>query len=261
MVLCSRCRRSNMRTDPSAPTEANISLPPPARLNAMSYTCTYAQRQWSKCSFKLCVQPHRASSYSADTHTSLSWAISWVFTCPDTRLTRPNTWPVSNPQMVQVVSMLEVPADRTKVLSKSNSNKLTFYLSYSGFLTQKIGINFIPVKGGEGSTEVWVLVVIQQTFKARFCVTDLCNECKRVKQWGEFFKQALYSSQCDHFTAASWPSYGSKQIDFIPTAQTRLCLYCNWQWLMIHRYRCLLCHLLKCSYGLLVMSNRMVYVG
>lgn len=157
--------------------------------------------------------------------------------------------------------MLEVPADRTKVLSKSNSNKLTFYLSYSGFLTQKIGINFIPVKGGEGSTEVWVLVVIQQTFKARFCVTDLCNECKRVKQWGEFFKQALYSSQCDHFTAASWPSYGSKQIDFIPTAQTRLCLYCNWQWLMIHRYRCLLCHLLKCSYGLLVMSNRMVYVG
>ena len=36
-----------------SPTEANISRPPPARLNAMSYT-------------------------------SLSWAISWVFTCPNT---------------------------------------------------------------------------------------------------------------------------------------------------------------------------------
>lgn len=50
------------------------------------------------------------------TQTSLSWAISWVFTCPDTRLTLPNTWPVSNPQIVQVVSMLEVPAERTNVL-------------------------------------------------------------------------------------------------------------------------------------------------
>lgn len=55
--------------------------------------------------------------------TSLSWAISWVFTWPDTRFTRPNTCPVSSPQMVQVVSMLEVPgnnrcmsvADRSEV--------------------------------------------------------------------------------------------------------------------------------------------------
>lgn len=51
------------------------------------------------------------------TRTSLSWAISWVFTCPDTRLTRPNTWPVSSPQIVQVVSMLEVPADESKRLA------------------------------------------------------------------------------------------------------------------------------------------------
>lgn len=41
MVLCSRCRRSNIRTDPSAPTDANMSLPPPARLKAMSYTYTH----------------------------------------------------------------------------------------------------------------------------------------------------------------------------------------------------------------------------
>lgn len=33
-----------MRTEPSAPTEANISLPPPARLKEMSYTCN-ASRQ------------------------------------------------------------------------------------------------------------------------------------------------------------------------------------------------------------------------
>jgi len=55
--------------------------------------------------------PHRQP------RTSLSWAISWVFTCPDTRLTRPNTWPVSSPQMVQVVSMLEVPAGRTDIFT------------------------------------------------------------------------------------------------------------------------------------------------
>lgn len=31
-------RRSNILTEPSAPTEANMSRPPPARLNAISYT-------------------------------------------------------------------------------------------------------------------------------------------------------------------------------------------------------------------------------
>ena len=50
---------------------------------------------------------HLQSSIS----TSLSWAMSWVFTWPDTRFTRPNTCPVSGPQMVHVVSMLEVPAN------------------------------------------------------------------------------------------------------------------------------------------------------
>lgn len=50
---------------------------------------------------------HLQSSIS----TSLSWAMSWVFTWPDTRFTRPNTCPVSSPQMVHVVSMLEVPAN------------------------------------------------------------------------------------------------------------------------------------------------------
>ncbi len=41
--------------------------------------------------------------------TSLSWAISCVLTWPDTRLTLPRTCPVSKPQIVQVVSILDVP--------------------------------------------------------------------------------------------------------------------------------------------------------
>lgn len=46
-----------------SPTDANISLPPPARLKAMSYT-------------------------------SLSCAISWVFTCPATEFTLPTIWKI-----------------------------------------------------------------------------------------------------------------------------------------------------------------------
>lgn len=57
------------------------------------------------------VQKAPAKKERKDIITSLSWAISWVFTWPDTRFTRPSTCPVSSPQMVQVVSMLEVPAD------------------------------------------------------------------------------------------------------------------------------------------------------
>lgn len=52
----------------------------------------------------------------------------------------------------------------------------------SGSLTQQIGVNFIPVKGGEGSTEVGVLVVIQQTFETCFCVADLRDKCKGICQ-------------------------------------------------------------------------------
>ncbi|KAG6650964.1 hypothetical protein CIPAW_06G079500 [Carya illinoinensis] len=63
MVECSLSRRSKIRTDPSAETEAKILASP----QAMSYT-------------------------------SLSWAMSWV-----------STTPLSTSQMVQVVSMLEVP--------------------------------------------------------------------------------------------------------------------------------------------------------
>lgn len=115
------------------------------------------------------------------TQTSLSWAISCVFTCPDTRLTRPNTWPVSSPQIVQVVSMLEVPAEWTNMLNCERATKPPcYYLSYSGLLTKQIWINFIPVEGREGGTEVWVLVVVQQTFEACFCVADLRDECKGV---------------------------------------------------------------------------------
>lgn len=61
--------------------------------------------------------------WAPNTHTSLSWAISWVFTCPDTRLTRPNTWPVSNPQIVQVVSILEVPAEKARKLNDFKGHK------------------------------------------------------------------------------------------------------------------------------------------
>lgn len=56
-----------------------------------------------------CTDKYQSILQSRQAQTSLSWAISWVFTCPDTRFTRPNTWPVSRPQIVQVVSMLDVP--------------------------------------------------------------------------------------------------------------------------------------------------------
>ena len=46
---------------------------------------------------------------NAMSYTSLSWAISCVFTCPVTMLTLPITCPVSSPHIVHVVSMLEVP--------------------------------------------------------------------------------------------------------------------------------------------------------
>lgn len=112
----------------------------------------------------------------------MSWAISWVFTWPDTRLTRPSTCPVSSPQMVQVVSMLEVPARKqqqnkqTHMLDTHNSScERTTKSDLSGFLTQQIGIDLIPVEGGERGAEVWVLVVVQQTLETRFCVTDLQN--------------------------------------------------------------------------------------
>ena len=36
MVECSKLRRSKSRTEPSAPTDANTSVP---HANAMSYTC------------------------------------------------------------------------------------------------------------------------------------------------------------------------------------------------------------------------------
>lgn len=119
--------------------------------------------------------------------------------------------------------MLEVPADGTSVFRKWNNTP--FQLAYGGFLTQEIGINLVPVEGGEGGAEVRVLVVVQQTFKARFCVTDLCDECKTVEaRSGLLQKQALYSSHCDHVTAARWPHCTSKQIDFNPTAPTTWCL-------------------------------------
>ncbi len=68
------------------------------------------------------------------TFTSLSWAMSCVFTWPDTKLTLPSTCPVSSPQIVQVVSILEVPAQKT------DTHKSWFYVSeahhFSSFLCQ-----------------------------------------------------------------------------------------------------------------------------
>uniref|UniRef100_A0A8W7P5R3 Uncharacterized protein n=1 Tax=Anopheles coluzzii TaxID=1518534 RepID=A0A8W7P5R3_ANOCL len=82
-----------MRTLPSAPTDANMSRPPPARENAMSYT-------------------------------SLSCAISCVLTWPETRLTRPSGWLVSSPQIVQVVSIEDVPTRFRSTSFQSNEHAL-----------------------------------------------------------------------------------------------------------------------------------------
>lgn len=46
LINYSNYLRSNILTDPSAPTEANMSLPPPARLNAMSYTCNVHKQNY-----------------------------------------------------------------------------------------------------------------------------------------------------------------------------------------------------------------------
>lgn len=81
---------------------------------------------------------------------------------------------------------------RNQHVQEMEQQQTPFQLANSGFLTQKIGINLIPVEGGEGSAEVRVLVVVQQTFKARFCVTDLCDECKTVEHGADFCKNKHY---------------------------------------------------------------------
>lgn len=78
--------------------------------------------------------------------------------------------------------MLEVPEDRTAELSNSKQPQTHFRLSHRGFLTQKVGVDLIPVERGERSAEVRVLVVVQQTFEARFCVADLCDGRRGVRQ-------------------------------------------------------------------------------
>lgn len=56
-------------------------------------------------------------------YTSLSWAINWVLTCPETKLTRPRICPVSNPHIVQVVSILDVPTRLGSTSFQSNDVK------------------------------------------------------------------------------------------------------------------------------------------
>ena len=111
IVECSRWRRSNILTDPSAPTDANISRPPPAIekmvhviLDKFLWIHILTENKWSSVSKIFCLPLLNAMSY-----TSLSWAISCVLTCPVTMLTLPITCPVSSPHIVHVVSMLEVP--------------------------------------------------------------------------------------------------------------------------------------------------------
>lgn len=156
IVECSKCLRSNILTDPSAPTEANISRPPPARLKAMSYT-------------------------------SLSWAISCVLTWPETQFpvppTLPTTWrwiwcttgvgwivqkvntcPVSKPQMVQVVSILEVPIKfgstsfQSKLVSGAQKSEFLFWMEISfkwGFIhTKTIKLHYWE------DTQVWCQVLL-----------------------------------------------------------------------------------------------------
>ena len=78
--------------------------------------------------------------------------------------------------------MLEVPEDKNTEFSNSKQPQTHFHLSHRGFLTQKVGVDLIPVEGGERSAEVRVLVVVQQTFEARFCVADLCEGQRGVRQ-------------------------------------------------------------------------------
>ncbi len=85
-----------------SPTLANMSLPPPARLNAMSYT-------------------------------SLSWAINWVFTWPWTRFTLPRTWPVCKTKIQFWHEDLH-PLRREGMESDETSwNRLTFNLRQTSY--------------------------------------------------------------------------------------------------------------------------------
>lgn len=189
MVLCSRCRRSNMRTDPSAPTEANMSLPPPARLNAMSYTCRDKQLDSIKYSCAQTATQGSPLGYKhTNAHTSLSWAISWVFTCPDTRLTRPNTWPVSNPQIVQVVSILEVPAEKATQLNDFKGHKRKKnYIQFSnstvydilGYLPSRLGSTSFQSKEVRGAQKSEFLLLFSKHSR-RVSVSLTCNTNPRT---------------------------------------------------------------------------------
>lgn len=81
------------------------------------------------------------------TFTSLSWAMSCVLTWPVTKLTLPSTCPVSSPQIVQVVSILEVPAQKKNnyihsqhfLFSVSNIVIWVYRLNALRFLPNKFG--------------------------------------------------------------------------------------------------------------------------
>lgn len=81
--------------------------------------------------------------------------------------------------MVQVVSMLDVPAHRDQEVSnKPDVHNLLPVWARGGFLTQEVGVHLVPVEGGEWGAEVRVLVVVQQTFETRLCVTDLRGDAE-----------------------------------------------------------------------------------
>lgn len=111
------------------------------------------------------IHNHRGVHFTVQTQTSLSWAISWVFTCPDTRLTRPNTWPVSNPQMVQVVSMLEVPTDRTHELVKERQSPTSISLRIyhvACFLPSRLGSTSFQSKEVRGAQKSEFLLLFSK---------------------------------------------------------------------------------------------------
>lgn len=133
-------------------------------------------------------QQHRDHLWAPNTHTSLSWAISWVFTCPDTRLTRPNTWPVSNPQIVQVVSILEVPAEKaTKLNDFKGHKRKKNYIQFSnstvydilGYLPSRLGSTSFQSKEVRGAQKSEFLLLFSKHSR-RVSVSLTCNTNPRT---------------------------------------------------------------------------------
>lgn len=129
------------------------------------------------------------------TQTSLSWAMSCVFTCPETRFTRPNTWPVSSPQIVQVVSMLDVPAGSTNMLKNTNTNDratqsncslLTIYYKVD-FSPSRLGSTSFQSKDVRGAQKSeFLLLFSKHSRRVSVSLTCVINAKKCHSEWANF---------------------------------------------------------------------------